>query len=274
MICLALDLGATRVKWATFSGDRISGSGAFPTPRRPEDIVNHLKGSVPSTIAVAFAGFARGGMIAFSPNLPEYQGFPLFEFLSRETGARVILENDANLFTLGEARLGAGRGGRIVLGLTLGTGIGGGLVIDGEIYRGAGFALEPGHTIVDPDGPACGCGNRGCLEAIIGEKPFCQRFGYESAKDAFDAKDTEAWDFYARWLGIGLANLVNILDPETVVLGGGITGAFELFEKTLRETLADNVVEWGRRKTRLARSALGDEAALWGGYFLAKGSGD
>lgn len=274
MNCLALDLGATRVKWATFTGDRISGSGAFPTPRRPEDIVKHLKGSAPSRIAVAFAGFAREGRIAFCPNLPEYQGFPLSEFLSRETGASVILDNDANLFTLGEAQRGAGRGGRTVLGLTLGTGIGGGLVIDGKIYRGAGFALEPGHTIVDPEGPPCGCGNRGCLEALIGEKPFCQRFGYESAKDAFDARDTEAWDFYGRWLGIGLANLINILDPDTVVLGGGITGAFELFEKALTETLAANVVERRIRETRLARSALGDEAALWGGYLLAKGSGD
>lgn len=274
MICLALDLGATRVKWATFNGDRISGSGTFPTPRRPEDILKHFKGSKPSTIAVAFAGFVHENRIAFSPNLPEYQGFPLSEFLSRETGARIILDNDANLFTLGEALRGAGREGRTVLGLTLGTGVGGGLVIEEMIYRGAGFALEPGHMIVDPNGPPCACGNRGCLEALIGEKPFCQRFGYESAKDAFDAKDTEAWDFYARWLGIGLANLVNILDPDTVLLGGGIAGAFELFEKTLKETLAANVVEWGRRKTELAHSALGGEAALWGGYFLAKGSWD
>ncbi len=274
MNCLALDLGATRVKWAVFQNGQKKDSGSFQTPSDPKELTPRLPKGRFSKIAVAFAGFAHQGRIAFSPNLPGYQGFPLSEFLSKETGAITILDNDANCFALGEALAGAGRGFTTVLGLTLGTGIGGGLVIRGEIYRGAGFALEPGHTIVDPDGPACGCGKRGCLEAFIGEKAFSDRFGYGSAREAWEARDSEAWDFYGYWLGVGLANLINILDPEIIVLGGGIAGAFDLFEKTLRETLAAGTVEWQRRKTGLARSELGDEAALWGGYFLAENTGN
>jgi len=274
MSCLILDVGGKRTKWALFRGGKMVDSGAFPTPRKPDELAGQLKEMKPSVIAVAFAGFAHQGKIAFSPNLPEYQGFPLAEFLSRETSARVVLDNDANLFTLGEAKRGAARGARTVLGLTLGTGIGGGLVIDGKVYRGAGFALEPGHMIVDPNGPPCGCGNRGCLESLVGEEAFCARFGYASAKEAFEAGDEKAWDFYGYWLGLGIANLLNILDPDAVVLGGGVAGATELFEKPMIAAIARGTVEWKRRKTRLARSELGDKAALWGGYLLAENPGD
>ncbi|MGC8894821.1 MAG: ROK family protein [candidate division WOR-3 bacterium] len=274
MSYLVIDLGATRIKWAVFLNDHIADSGSYPTPADPHEVLKPLMGMKPSTITIAFAGFACGGRIAFSPNLPGYQGFPLAEFLHGETGSKVILDNDANLFALGEVAVGAGKGFGVVLGLTLGTGIGGGLVIDGKIYRGAGFALEPGHMIVDPDGPVCGCGSRGCLESLIGERVFCQRFGYESAKDAFEAGDSEAWDFYGRWLGIGIGNLINILDPQAIILGGGVAGAFDLFERSITQAIAAIVVEWQRRKTRLVRSELRDEAALWGGYYLAKASGD
>lgn len=274
MSFLTLDVGGKRTKWALFRKGEMAEQGAFPTPDKPEDLAGHLKEMGASVIAVAFAGFAHEGKIAFSPNLPEYQGFPLVDFLSRETSARVILDNDANLFTLGEARRGAGQVAKTVLGITLGTGIGGGLVICGKVYRGAGFALEPGHMIVDPNGPPCGCGSQGCLESLIGERAFCKRFGYASAKEAFEARDEKAWDFYGYWLGLGLANLINILDPDAAVLGGGIAGAFGLFEKAMIAAVESRVVEWNKRKTRLAMSELGDEAALWGGYLLAKNPGD
>lgn len=274
MKTLALDIGGRRTKWGVFREGKMAESGAFPTPRSPEELVKRLREDEYSAIAIAFAGFAHEGRIAFSPNLPEYQGVRLADILSRETGARVILDNDANCFALGEAKRGAGQGARSVIGLTLGTGIGGGFVIEGKLYRGAGFALEPGHTTVDPDGPPCACGNRGCLESFIGERAFCERFGHASARDAFEARDREAWDFYGHWLGIGLANLINILDPEVVVLGGGITGAFEMFQRPMMAAIESRTVRWERRKTRLARSELGDEAALWGGYILAENPGD
>lgn len=272
--CLALDLGATRVKWALFQGGQKTDSGAFQTPPDPRDLVQRLPKLKSSKIAIAFAGFAHEGKIAFSPNLPGYRGFPLADFLSGETGASVILENDANLFTFGEALAGAGRGFATVLGLTLGTGIGGGLVIRGEIYQGAGFALEPGHMTVDPDGPPCACGKKGCLEALIGERAFCQRFVYGSAKEACAARDGEAWNFYGYWLGLGLGNLVNTLDPDVIVLGGGVSGAFELFVEPALVAMANTTVGWDKRRTRVAVSMLGDETALWGGYFLAENPGN
>ncbi|MEO0141645.1 MAG: ROK family protein [candidate division WOR-3 bacterium] len=274
METLALDIGGHRTKWAIFRDGRVSDSGSYETPSEPRRILEPLSKRSPSAVAVAFAGFAHKGRIAFSPNLPKYQGFPLADLIQEETGALVVLDNDANLFTLGEARAGAGQGFRIVLGLTLGTGIGGGLVIDGRIYRGAGFALEPGHIVVDPDGPACNCGGRGCLEAMIGENAFSQRFGYGGAKEAFEAGDADAWKFYGDWLGIGIANLINILDPEAVILGGGISKAYDMFREATESAIAGQVVGWEKRNTRLICSALGDEAALWGGYFLAKDTGN
>jgi glucokinase len=270
---LALDIGGSRTKWAVFQGGEMVESGAFPTPQDPDALLRSVRGKEAHRIAVAFAGFAHEGTVAFSPNLPEYQGVRLVDLISRETGARVILENDANCFVLGEALRGAGRGAICVLGLTLGTGIGGGLVIDGRLYRGAGFALEPGHTIVDPDGPPCACGSRGCLESLIGERAFCARFGYPSARKAAEAKDEKAWDFYGHWLGIALANFINILDPDAVVLGGGVAGAIGLFWSSMMAAVESGTVQWKMRKTRLVRSELGEHAALWGGYILAENPG-
>jgi len=282
MDCLSLDIGATRTKWALFRQERadqnpsIVGAGAIPTPSDPGELMAGLRalGITPDRLAAAFAGVVSEGRVIFSPNLPAYGGFPLESGLSDSVGIPALVANDADCFTLGEALHGAARGLRTVVGLTLGTGIGGGMVVGGEIHRGAGFAGEAGHMVIDPDGPVCGCGRHGCLEALLGEGRFASRFGYRSALEAYEAKDAEAWDFYGTHLGIAVANLVNFLDPDAVVLGGGVSAGWDLFSPSMLAAIQKGVVAFELRKTAFLRSELGGSAGLWGGIVLASRTGD
>ena len=170
-------------------------------------------------------------------------GRPALEAL----GVPVRLINDARAFTLAEARVGAGRGCASLIGVTLGTGVGGGIVLDGRLVLGYnGTAGEIGHQVIDfrPDAPRCGCGNTGCLEAFVGAPRLAQAAGTATAAEAFAADErgeprahaaVEAWIDY---LAIGLANLVTVLTPDRIVLGGGVASAAARIIAPLRERLA------------------------------------
>ncbi len=249
---LAVDVGAQWTKWARLEGGRVLEKGKFPTPQEPAELVRALAELGEREVGVAFAGFLREGRVAFSPNLPRYQGFPLLDALLGKFD-RAAVENDANAFALGEALFGAGRGRRIVLGITLGTGIGGGLVVDGRLYKGAGFALEVGHVLVDPEGPRCGCGRRGCVEALLGERRLRERFG---------ELNSQSWEFYGTWLGRAAADWVNLLDPEVMVFGGGLSKFWDEFKGPFFRELKAGVVAWEARRLEVRLAELGELAPL------------
>jgi len=237
----------------------------------------------------------RRGVAVIAPNLP-IADLPLRQIMEeRIADLPLFLDNDANVTTLAEHRFGAAQGVDTVVGLTIGTGIGGGLVLDGRMYRGNnGAASEIGHMVIDVDGPLCACSNRGCLESLasgvaIGrEGKIAAEQEPDSALGAAVADGLEITgelvtelglegDEVARMvlgqigskLGIGLSNIVNIFDPEVIVIGGGAMAAGELLLGPAREELRRRALPPGRDLVRIVEAKFGPDAGMLGGAVLA-----
>jgi len=244
----------------------------------------------------------REGRLCFSPNLPQGQGVDWRDLIGgRLPGRKIVIENDANFAMLAEHRLGAAQGYRHVVMVTLGTGIGGGLVVDGQVQVGAhGFAGEIGHMVVDPAGPPCPCGRRGCWEryasggglgllareaalagtlpgvvAVSGGDPESVR-GEDVTAAALsgDADARRVVEEVGWWVGFGLANLACVLDPECFVLGGGLVGAGDLLLDASRRAYAQ-LVEGGttRPPARIVPAMLGERAGAVGAALGARAGG-
>lgn len=205
-------------------------------------------------------------------------GRPLCEDVAARLALPVVMENDANCFALAEALHGAGRGHRMVFGVILGTGVGGGIVLDGRLWSGAQHvAGEWGHHRIDPDGPDCYCGRRGCVEAFLAG-PALERRWREANGDVLDAAGIaaraaagdpagrRAIDEYVATFGRALANVVNVLDPDVIVLGGGLSNL-----RVLYDAGADAVRAWvfsEAPEVRIVPNALGDSAGVVGAALL------
>lgn len=216
-------------------------------------------------------------------NTTDLIGHPLAKDIEEQLGQPVLVENDANCFALAEALHGAGRGARCVFGVILGTGVGGGIVLDGRIWQGhQGIAGEWGHTTLYPDGDECYCGRRGCVELYIsgtGLKRSYMKAGgtelageeiWERAVSDTDVRALGVVTSYKSSFGRALATVVNILDPSVIVLGGGVSNAPGLAEEAsrlVRPHLFNDEI-----RTRIVRHELGDSAGVLGAAWL--GSGD
>lgn len=238
------------------------------------------------------------GMVLTMPNLAGWRDVPLAALLAKALGRPTWLHNDASLAALGEAHLGAGSGADPLVYLTLSTGIGGGIVSGGRLFEGRhGLAGELGHILLDPAGPTCGLRHAGCLEALssgsalarlarlalaAGEvasgSPLAEMARVAAvppdaamlaaAAEQGDAWALAAWQAAGRALGRGLASIINTLDPERIVLGGGLTAAWGLWCGAMHEALAESAVTWPDRACDIVPAALGDDggmvgAALW-----------
>src|SRR5213082_3629255 len=217
----------------------------------------------------------KRGVLVNPPNLP-WQNVPLVAMMSLATGARVHLANDADMAGLGEFHHGAGRGTQNMVYITWSTGVGGGLIIDGKLHRGAhGTAGEIGHTIIDPNGPLDNCGQRGCLEAMAGGASLARETGHPAAElfKAAQAGDKHARmvvERAARYMGLGLISLTNAIDPELFVMGGGVTRSWALVQPTMIETLKSSPFIQPARLPRLLRARLGDRAGQVGAVEWAR----
>ncbi len=255
-----------------------------------------------SSVGVSAAGFVssdRKTMLA-TPNIPDWNGVDLDSELTELIGLRVVIENDANAAAWGEATFGAGRDQEHMMMLTVGTGIGGGIVVNGQLYRGAfGIAAEFGHLRVVPDGHLCGCGARGCFEQYasgnallrhareaINASPEVARnllsrgdgtvaglTGQaitEAARDG-DPVALAAFNTTGQWLGAGIASLSVLLDPACVVIGGGVIDAGEILLAPTRESLHRNMPFAGKHPyPQIIAAQLGNEAGLVGVADLAR----
>jgi glucokinase len=189
------------------------------------------------------------GTIELFPNLPgPWRGHPVRDPVSEGLGVPAAIINDARAFTLAEGTVGAGRGCRTVIGVTLGTGIGGGIMIDGKVHLGAfGTAGEIAHQIVVLDGPLCGCGNRGCAEAVARAGVIAEMAGRSDVEQVFagvragDARCIAAVETAARYIGVAIANAVTLLGPNRIVVGGGLTNAGELVLGPIRDAVRSHV---------------------------------
>jgi glucokinase len=205
---------------------------------------------------------------------------PIVRLLAEQLGVTVVLENDANCAAWGEHRAGAGRGAPSLACFTLGTGVGGGVVIRGELWTGAnGAAGAFGHIRIDPNGPLCRCGQRGCVEQYASATAVGTRYGHGSAREAFEAAARgepdaiAAVDWACDGLAAGVANVIHVLQPDVVVLAGGMAAAGDIMLGRVRTGVARRVRAAWLSAVRIECSSLGDDAgwigaALWAAHAL------
>jgi glucokinase len=312
-VFLGVDIGGTNVKTALVGVDgavlafRSVGWSGGPPAEAVEAVGSSLEdlvresGESPVACGCACAGLVDGvaGVVRSSPNLPTWHDVELADMVAGRTGLSTTLENDANAAAYGEYAVGAARGASNAVMLTLGTGIGGGIVLGGRLFRGShGMAGEIGHTTVDMDGPSCLCGSRGCLErlanarAIVAGASDLVNSGRPSstsgmvangtltardvgaAASAGDAVAAEALAAVGRVLGVGLANVSQTLDPDVIVVGGGVIGAGELLLGPAREELETRLYGCGFRAPKIVAAQLGEAAGVVGAALLARSTLD
>jgi len=225
----------------------------------------------------------RTGLITDSPNVPFLSGLDVKGILSEELGIPIVIGNDATLAAYGEYVLGAGRGGKIVICLTLGTGLGGGAVIFGELLTGvSGCAMEVGHMVVQKDGWRCRCGRKGCLEAYVSsyglERFYSEMWNeklssFEIIKRAKerDEKSMKAISSMIDFLSIGLVNLVHVFNPDVIILSGGIVDHYPELVIDSRERLKKEAFKLPASDVDVRRATLGEFSGAVGAYLLAGG---
>ncbi len=287
---LGLDLGGTFIKWAVVESTdgqyTLLDSGEVPTlaDEGPDAVVGRLAALAaevcvrePSvaTVGIGVAGPYRpsDGTVKDLTNFPgDWAGRPIGPVVAARVGLPVALINDARAFGLAELRIGAGRGVTSMIGITWGTGLGGVVAVDGQIVQGHdGSAGEIGHQTLDADGPSCGCGGNGCLEAYVRADRIAEAGGAATADEVVERArngDAVAQAVFAemgRYLGIGLANVITILTPDRVVIGGGRAQALDLFEASLRAELQRRVTMTDISKAEIVPAELG----IWAGAIGA-----
>jgi glucokinase len=308
-LAIGIDIGGTKIEGLLVEVDREAAILDRRVVETPATDAEEITGSIVAVARDLMAGREVGaigvgaagmvdhqGVMRFAPNIA-WREFPLAERVERGVGLRVLVDNDANVAAWGEYRFGAGRGSTSMLLVAVGTGIGGGIIAGGKLFRGAhGFAGEIGHVIVEPNGPLCGCGNRGCWEQMAAGRAI-DRLGREAAQEqpgslmvelaggdpaevrgrhvteaAFQG-DTVAIGILAevgRRLGAGIAGLVNVLDPEIVVVGGGAIAAGEFLLEPARRAFIDSVEgAEDRPDVPIVAAAMGNDAAAVGAADLA-----
>ena len=309
-VVFAADLGGTHLRAATVAEN---GQVNFrlkqrtPQATEPDEIVQALvlavrecetqskiSGDCIRAVSVVVPGSVNvaQGVVVKAPNVACLDGFRLTAALTSELKLPAVLENDANAAAVGEMWQGAGHGRRTIVCVTLGTGVGGGIILDGKLWRGVNdSAAEIGHMCVDPfGGVACLCGSRGCLEVYASATAIVRmareaRPRYSNsllhsadsitAEDIYQAGiqgDELALEVFRRmgvYLGIGLANLINIINPEMIVIGGGVVNAWELFEKHMHREIAERAFPVPAKEVKVVPAERGDDAGLLGAAYLA-----
>ena len=235
----------------------------------------------------------KAGKVFDPPNLPGWSEVSLVKHIESALGLPAVLENDANAAALGEFRYGAGRGVRSLVYFTVSTGIGGGIILDGKVWHGLKDAAgEAGHMTVCPDGPVCGCGNRGCLEAMasgtsiarrareavaagrptrLREVPVVTSADVVRLAQEGDAVAREVWEAAVKYLGIGVASVITLLAPERIVLGGGVTRAGDFLFEPLRVEVRRRVKLMPVDSVLVLPAALGPDVGILGAAAVAMG---
>jgi glucokinase len=290
---IGVDVGGTKILAAVVSRDGSLGVRLErPSDHSSQDallaeldsLVEELHWAEPEAVALGFGVPSRidqrAGHALKSVNIP-LEGVDLRDRMQERHGLPVALDNDANAAAIAEWQVGAARGARNVVMLTLGTGVGGGLILDGRPYRGAtGSGAELGHIVLEPGGPPCGCGGHGHLESFAAgpaaDEVARSLYGDDSnahelvrrAREG-EPEAVEALAGIGRYLGAGIATFVNVFEPELVVVGGGFGEAGELLLGPAREVVAVEGLEPARDNVRIVEAELGVEAGVIGAGMVA-----
>lgn len=294
---IGVDLGGTNLRAASVDKhgkmlNKISGSTDLAAGRDAVigDIVQAIQKLKAEAGSLRLAGVGIGvpgfilmeeGVIVGSNNLPQFEGFPVRDEIERHLGAQVILENDANAAALGEKWIGAGTDVKDLVLLTLGTGIGGGIISAGKVLHGhVGMAGELGHITVVPNGNPCGCGNYGCVEkhasatAIVSMARMMSLGDDVTSEDVFhmalagNPKAKMIFHTMGSSLGIALATLINIFNFPLYLLSGGVLAAWEQFAPAMFDEVEKRSFTYRNAKTTITKATLGNEAGLYGAAYL------
>lgn len=311
---LGIDLGGTKILTGLInSGGTLLAQDYRKTKARkgPEAVVQRMAESATEVIAAAgivpedvqAVGIGApgpvnviAGVVTSPPNLPGWVQVPLRQLIQEALGIPAFLENDANAAALGEYLFGAGRGYQDIIYITVSTGIGGGLILNGRLYHGIdGAAAEVGHMTVIPNGPRCGCGNQGCLEAVSsgtaiareakellnrGVPTLISELAADDPEDvsarivaqAAQQGDAEAQEIVRKamdYLGIGIANLVNIFNPELVIIGGSLTKLGEMMFDRVQSAVNRRAFRISAQRVKIVPAELGDRVGIFGAAAVA-----
>ena len=236
--------------------------------------IEHIVREWRKDLSFAQCGIGFGGpvvyaeqRVALSTHVGGWRDFRFSDWLSEAAGAPAVMDNDANVGALGEWRFGAGQGASPLFYMTLSTGIGGGVLIDGQVLRGPdSWAGELGHINIEPEGPACLCGSNGCLERMCCGLWLLRDNGRPAMELMQDAAFVAS---YVIHLARGLKAAVMLLNPERIVIGGGISKAGDRLFVPLREELRRQIPPWSQARLDVQPAALGDDSVLWGAFALA-----
>jgi glucokinase len=299
---IGIDIGGTEIKAGIVddTGAILRASRRDSEPRDPEELirrvvelVDELSGDAPvGALGIGVPGLiaAGTGTLLRAPNMPGIDGTNLGDRIGGETGLPTLIRNDADLNAWGEFRAGAGIGTRHMICLTVGTGLGSGMIIGGQLHAGAtGYGAEAGHIVVEPGGRSCGCGGQGCLETIVsatgivarasdrirsGEPTILVEAGLTAQKvhDAAAGGDAVALAVYSevgRFLGIGCATLMNLVNPELIAIGGGVSAAGDLLLGPAIKEARHRAYPEVFAACRIEQARLGVEAGVVGAGLLA-----
>ncbi len=226
----------------------------------------------------------RRGIVTFLPNIAGWKNVPLAEILHKHTGYKVCLDNDVKLITLAEWTFGAGRGVSDLICLTLGTGVGSGLILDNKLYRGSHNAAgELGHVPLNEHGAACNCGGLGCLETYVGNRRLLaqakslmgRQISIEEMNALAKKRNPQALQFWhnaATHIGNGLVGAVNLLNPSLIIFGGGVSNNHAFLFPTIRKVIQARAMSIQARAVRIVRAKLKDDAGIIGAYVLVNGA--
>lgn len=285
---LGIDLGGTAIKLGRFTSDGVcirSLSVPTPQPATPERVVAVMADAIaqidPNHEAIAIGvgtpgpADATGRIARVAINLDNWHDVPLADWLEAKTNYPTIVANDANCAGLGEAWLGAGRWFNNLILLTLGTGVGGAIILDGKLFVGHhGTAGELGLITLNPDGPPCNSGNQGSLEQYASVQAIRRRTGLEpdqlgALALAGDTSAIAFWQAYGKDLGAGLASLIYVLTPEAIVIGGGVSASADFFFPAIQAEIERRVLPSSRAGLQLLKAELGNQAGIVGAAKLA-----
>lgn len=310
-VIAAIDIGGTKIALglARLDGQPLLPFQRFPTRvergARPivDEAINELErmaaeaGARIVAVGIGCGGplDRRRGLILSPPNLPGWDEFPIVRLITERLGVPVLLDNDANASALAEHEYGAGRGLRDLVYITISTGIGGGLIINDQLVHGVGDgAGEVGHMVVAPGGPLCGCGARGCLEALCSGTSIARRAAERLAQDgqpstlraggaeqvtahsvaeaarAGDALACEVWDETIHYLALGLSNIIAALAPEAIILGGGVSAAGDQLLVPLRERVRESVKIMPVEQVQILQASLGGDSGIYGALIIGR----
>jgi glucokinase len=287
---IGIDLGGTAIKLGRFTEDGNclqSLTVDTPQPATPEAVLLKMVDAIaqidPNNQSIAIGvgtpgpADAAGRVAKVAINLVGWHDVSLADWLEAKTGKPTILANDANCAGLGEAWLGAGRNFQHLILLTLGTGVGGAIILDGKLFVGPqGAGAELGLITLNPDGPMCNSGNQGSLEQYASISAIRRRTGKEPVElgKLAENADIEAltfWQEYGKYLGIGLTSLIYVLTPQAVIIGGGVSASFQYFLPAMQAEIEKRVLPTSRIGLQILPAELGNSAGMVGAAKLAWG---